>query len=765
MNATTISAMSLERGACLWRLDVCGRFALFDAGRNEITLKSRKCRALLAYLAAQPGERISRERLTDLFWGDRFEAQARLSLRQCLFEIRKTAGESLISSDREHLWIEASALELIDSGGEPFAGLSGITPEYDEWLRVERERRTGETFALLKIDVEQLLASGRGAEALPLIERMRRIDPLHECWIRLAMQADRQAGNPAGIERRFNEFSQMLHHELGVPPAGETRALRDRLLGELASGPEPEPESRGATAIPASPDAKQAPHRRAAWFDRIAALERKKRLAFGLAVIVPLILIAVSARYAVTEQRRQAEGMAEFMLGNFKDRIEPTGKIDAIEGVADRVVDYYKDSSNSELSDSELRQRSKALSLLGEVQDLRGNTGAAGRFFVLAAAGTAEAVRRNPGDPQRLFDHAQNVFWIGEIARQRGRVDEAETAYRQYKQLADQMMAIDPDNLKWRMEVLYANENLGIVLLSKRHFTEARLQFQNALHPMESAASIDQSKIDYQKEVGMLLAWLGDANRAEGRYKEAVAARQQQLGVLEKLDGKGGEDTGVAGQLIPAHEGLGVLYREQGYIDRAIEEDRLALAEAERLMSIEPANSQWTGSMANVRLDLARNLLSQGRRGDAAGETAAACSAADELIHRDRTVTRWRILQTRCFAAESKLALNSGASERALNLAQKSLAAAGAQNSGDPASDRYGVAAAYRLVGDIQQRSGNIAAARAAWLSGLAQLPGGVAETPWEMDDRAQLLARLGRASEAQPINARLTAMGYRMQA
>lgn len=49
----------------------------------------RKARALLAYMAAQGGRAVSRERLSDLLWPYQGSDQARHSLRNCLLELRK----------------------------------------------------------------------------------------------------------------------------------------------------------------------------------------------------------------------------------------------------------------------------------------------------------------------------------------------------------------------------------------------------------------------------------------------------------------------------------------------------------------------------------------------------------------------------------------------------------------------------------------------------------------------------------------------------
>jgi hypothetical protein len=57
---------------------------------------------------------------------------------------------------------------------------------------------------------------------------------------------------------------------------------------------------------------------------------------------------------------------------------------------------------------------------------------------------------------------------------------------------------------------------------------------------------------------------------------------------------------------------------------------------------------------------------------------------------------------------------------------------------------------------------GGAEAANAAWAAGWDQLPRGGAERPAEMRERAEILKRLGRPNEARPIEARLTAIGYR---
>jgi hypothetical protein len=121
-------------------------------------------------------------------------------------------------------------------------------------------------------------------------------------------------------------------------------------------------------------------HRRMAW---LAAASLA-----GMAVTSTLAFTAIQARDSARDQRREAEGLVAFMLGDLKDKLEPIGRLDALDGVGSRVLAYYQKQTKSDLSDASLIQRSRALSLMGQVAYLRGNMDSAVRLYGEALAGT-----------------------------------------------------------------------------------------------------------------------------------------------------------------------------------------------------------------------------------------------------------------------------------------------------------------------------------------------------------------------------------------
>jgi tetratricopeptide (TPR) repeat protein len=481
----------------------------------------------------------------------------------------------------------------------------------------------------------------------------------------------------------------------------------------------------------------------------------------GMAVTSTLSVVAIQSRNEAREQRREAEGLVAYMVGDLKDKLEPIGRLDALDGVGSRVLAYYQKQDTSELTDDALLQRSRALNLMAKVAFLRGHLDQADELYRQAMAGTGEAVRRAPDDTKRIFDHAQNVFWLGEIARTRGRKTEAEADYREYKRLADRLVDIEPDNLKWRMESLYGKEDVGIALYDERRFVGAAQQFESALGPMQNLVSIDPRNQTYQNELATVLAWAADAQRSLGNLTGAIVRRQRQIDLLTRALAGGATDVQVRQSLIPAHRALGILLASRGQLDDAIAEFQSAVAEADQLTPVEPGNNLWKEFAASARLALAKSLLAAGKQSDAALQTDAACSTVAQLRRHDTTNANLASFQTSCLTIRSRLALQSGATAAALSLAAGALASAQAEHSGDPVKDRYGIAAAYRLVGDVRQKSGDPDGAQAAWTAGLAVLPANVAEQPSEMQERAELLRRAGRAAEARPLDQRLSAIGY----
>jgi DNA-binding SARP family transcriptional activator len=254
------------------RLKLFGGFALAGDDGAPVVIASRKCRALLAYLALQPRPE-PRERLAGLLWGDGPEARARGSLRQALTTLRRElpgdgawldATAEAVAIDRRGLWVDArEADELLRAGeieraielcaaGALLAGLGAVAPEFDDWRDAEARRWRERETAALRAVADQARAAGRGQELLAVGRRLLKLEPWNEEAHRAVMQALAALGRHSEALRQYQVATEALRAELGVAPGPDTERLMLQVRAQR-SGARAEPAAAGAPLAAVAP--------------------------------------------------------------------------------------------------------------------------------------------------------------------------------------------------------------------------------------------------------------------------------------------------------------------------------------------------------------------------------------------------------------------------------------------------------------------------------------------------------------------------------
>lgn len=498
---------------------------------------------------------------------------------------------------------------------------------------------------------------------------------------------------------------------------------------------------------------------------------RNKRLTYiaaaslaGMTITSGLSVFAFEKRDEARDQRREAEGLVGFMLGDLRAKLEPIGRLDALDAVGSRALEYYEKQDKSELSDEALAQRSKALTLMGEIANTRGDLDRALRLYREAFASTAESVRRHPDDPKRLFDHAQNVFYVGQIAYQRGDLKQAEGAWREYKGLADRMVALAPNDNDYRLEQVYSSNSLGSVLVDLRRYREAAAIYQSSLGIAEALAAAEPGKRDYQFRVSNALAWLADAHEYSGALDGALAERERQLRLLSDMQLKDPRDTQIQRYMMTTHRSIGRLLASDGDVQGGLRESLLGVAMADELNRIEPQNTEWLQANASGRFDLADLQLSAGDTSAAASTTRAACDIVDRLVRLDGSVADWKSrFRVNCLMLRARLALAEGDAPGALPLARQARVAASASPKPVDKAILSMLAAstgsaALEQVGQREEAAG--------WArTALHALPPNITLKPREMVEVASLKLRVGDVRGARQLTSSLQSMSYRYPA
>lgn len=226
-------------------------------------------------------------------------------------------------------------------------------------------------------------------------------------------------------------------------------------------------------------------------FDRISQRERHRhrRQLFAIvslalvvtAVTSSLALMALFARQDAERRLQQSEDLISFILEDLRGRLETLGKLEVLDAVGDKAMDYFASLVSDDVGQQTLVKHAVALRQIGEVRSRQGHADAALEAFRESLTLLHRADQREPDNLDVLFQMAQTRFWIGGVHFQRLDYGAAQEEIRQYRDLALRMLELEPLNADHRMEVAFAENNLGALALRTNRPVQAKGHFLQAL--------------------------------------------------------------------------------------------------------------------------------------------------------------------------------------------------------------------------------------------------------------------------------------------
>lgn len=492
------------------------------------------------------------------------------------------------------------------------------------------------------------------------------------------MAPERLRGARASADRRSDVFSLgvTLHRALtGQPPprAGAGSAeIRERasnlpadLAAILARCLAEEPDDRYPSARAVAEDLRRFLDGEVVdayadrWAYRLSRFARRHRALLTVAAVSAVLLVAalvvaaamgvraVRANTRADQRRVQAEDLIGFMLLDLREKLQGVGRLDLLDEVGERAMEYFAAVPEDELSDQELARRSTALHQIGDVRMRQGDLEGADRPFRESLELARGLAARDPGNAERLFDLGQSEFWVGYASWERGDLETARRHFETYHDISERLVARDPDRLDWRRELSYAHSNLGSLLEQQGDLDGALERFRASLRldrelvddaptPQEADRQRFELAASYNT-VGVILEELGRLDEAREHYLADLELRRD-LAARDPANRRWREFLGTS------HQYLGTLLLARGETADARHHLEAAREVFDRLVAGDPDNRDWQYKLAWGELRLGHLESGTGRPAEAAAHWRRAEELAGALARIDSERVDWRFL-------------------------------------------------------------------------------------------------------------------------
>jgi tetratricopeptide (TPR) repeat protein len=248
--------------------------------------------------------------------------------------------------------------------------------------------------------------------------------------------------------------------------------------------------------------------------------------------------LALQASNEAARQRAEAEGLVEYMLTDLRKKLEGVGKINIMEGVNRRALQYYRQQGNlTILPPDSLLQRARIIESMGEDDEKRGKFDAARRKYLELHRVTAALMARDRANPDRIFSHARSENRLALLAHSQGNVANALSGFNASNVLLNSIMTDQNLKPEWLKLAAYVNGNICAVHL------QTRRPVNGALAHCRTAVAFNERLIKAQPEkpepiydLIFHLAWLDEALTAFGDHSRASEANRRALDLIRTLE-------------------------------------------------------------------------------------------------------------------------------------------------------------------------------------------------------------------------------------
>ena len=253
-------------------------------------------------------------------------------------------------------------------------------------------------------------------------------------------------------------------------------------------------------------------------------------------VSVVMGIKSMQAERQATERRLAAEDLLGFMVGQFADRLRSIGRMDLLDGVSNKALDYFS-APDASLSVAALFRHGQTLEAMGEVAYSRGKPDEAKAALLAARNKLLPLQGKDVPQLELLKTLGANAFWLGQIEYDKSDWDAVQPWFSAYLEHSEAMLALAPESKDALLELSYAENSLGSLAMKLQDYELAQQMFEASLVLKQQLLAADPDNSQLIGDVADTLSWLASAAVASGEVQKALLLHQQ----IEELLGRSRE--------------------------------------------------------------------------------------------------------------------------------------------------------------------------------------------------------------------------------
>jgi tetratricopeptide (TPR) repeat protein len=482
-----------------------------------------------------------------------------------------------------------------------------------------------------------------------------------------------------------------------------------------------------------------------------------------MAITTTLAITAVIARHDAERRQKQAEDLVNFMLGDLNDKLREVQRLDILDAVGDKAMEYFKSLPNADVTEEALAQRAKALEEIGSVRRDQGNLAGAIESFQAALELSRRLAEAAPDNAARQVAYSRLWAFVGMTDWYQGELEKAQQNFERARDVVQSAAARAAHDQDLIFQLTNVDNNIGHVLEARGRLDEAASQYETMLKHCKDLVSGKDAKPSWEAQLGRAHNNLGKVALMRGELATAVAEYSADDAIETELSARDPKNNAQLTDTFTVRAILGRTLALTGDVETAIRTLQEALEIGTKLGAIDPTATDVQENLALYKMQLSRLLRLGGSLPEAATLTSQSFETFATLTKQDSANAAWQREYAEVQAEQAAQSLAAGKTEKAraqVKAALEILDPALAKRPDDRAT-LLATASARLVLADATSDAVEARQLRDSVLTAIVNVKSG-ANDPRMLSLRVAALLGLSRKGDAQPIVQKLWESGYR---